>query len=376
MPRKLFLRLDRTTLLADDRKAIVGCDSVTHVDEPEDCFQYSFNPTDLDHALLLLGENKSRFGFDLWHYLHSAHGFFGQTNPGFVLMPESTPDFKRRFSEDLGVAIGSMLLVDSLSLRWETICQIPVNKKLDKHGKTPDFIGFDITGRKRVYECKGTTAPHDVDKHRQKAKSQLSEHKEANVTKFAMVTYVPTSARLIPPYLFVSDPPIPLKLLTEPLAAGLHCLLAFQFAGLDGMIGSLQSALSLRYKIDEMAASGEEPSWEDENELIILNAQCVAESNALSQQNDLLDFQGDRFAGTWREAEDQKRKLRVFTGVSTSHIIEVAQAISSASDPQRPFHTPSLANPTTATDDNQHFSLFSDGTLLLITQSPSESEQK
>jgi hypothetical protein len=376
MPRKLFLRLDRASLHADDRTAIAGCDSVAHVDEPEDCFQYSFDPTHLDHALLLLGENKSRFGFDLWHYLYSAQGFFGQTNDGFVLMPDSTPDFKRRFSEDLGVAIGSMFLVDTLSLKWETICQIPINRKLDKHGKTPDFIGFDTTGRKRVYECKGTTAPHDVDKHRQKAKSQLAEHKEANVTKFAMVTYVPTSARLIPPYLFVSDPPILLPTLTERLAAGLHYLLAFQFAGLDGIIEPLRSALALRYKIDASEAVGDVATWQDEQDLATQNSQLVAAANALSQQSGLVAFQGQQFAGTWREAEDQKRKLRAFTGVSTSHVIELASAVCAAPDPQRPFNTPSFSSLRTANADDQHFSLFSEGTLLLIEPSAAEAERK
>src|SRR5690348_4860951 len=106
MTRKLFLRLDQGTLTSQDFTSLVGAPCVTDIDPSDSYYQYTFETVALDHALLLFGINKSRFGFDLFHYLYSAQGFFGQTNEGMVVMPDSGPDFKRRYSEDLGVAIG------------------------------------------------------------------------------------------------------------------------------------------------------------------------------------------------------------------------------------------------------------------------------
>ena len=367
MTRKLFLRLDRGSLTGDDMKAFASAPPVSEVDSDEDCFQYTFEPVVLDHVLLLLGENKSRFGFDLWHYIHSAHGFFRQTSDGFVVMPDSTPDFKRRYSEDLGIAIGSLSLVDAIGLKWETVSQIPTNKRPDKHAKVPDFVGFDTNSQKRVYECKGTTRPQDVDKHRQKAKDQLADHSEANVSKLAMVTYIPTSSKLIPPYLFVSDPPIPLSFMTEAMAMGLHYLLACQFAGIDSLIEPLQQALAQQYHIKEILANGGEPSWQAGHDLDELHAQITALAGQLAQQENLQEFHEQQFAGIWRDAEDRQRKVRVFSGVSTRQVAEVAAAFTSQSSAQQPFTAPRCQSESVLCGGEEElFSLFSDGTLLLI----------
>ena len=371
MPRTLFLRLDPSSLQGDDITAITTSPKVCPVDARENCFQYSFESIDLDHAMLGLGQNKARFGIDLWHYLHSAQGFFGRTDDGFIIMPASTPDFKRRYSEDLGVAVGSLLLAESLALKWETISQIPTNSKLDKHAKTPDFCGFCMDNRKVVYECKGTTAPDDVDKHRRKAKDQLSDHVELNVNKFALVTYVPTSARLIPPYVFVSDPPISAPLITEPLSVGLHYVLVLQFAGLEELVEPLRSALAMRYRIAEAESNGDEPSWHDRHESENLNGEFVAAVNIVLRQTEIVEYAGQQFVGTWRFAEDERRKIRVFLGVSTDQIVNVARALATPVDSQRPFVAPRFQLPS-AIQNPKVTSLFSDGSLLLIEPPPAE----
>lgn len=369
MARKLFLRLDQGSLSGDDIAAIINSSPVSTVDSGENCFQFSFPAVVLDHALLLLGGNNSRFGFDLWHYLYSARGFFSQTADGLLVMPDSTPDFKRRYSEDLGVAVGSLLMVESLDVKWETIAQIPTNKRLTKRAKTPDFIGFDSTGRKRVYECKGTTQPHDVDKHRQKAKQQLADHHEANVTKFAAVTYVPTSPKLIPPFLFVSDPPAALSLMTETLATGIHYLQVCEFAALDRLTEPLHQAIALRLAVEEKIASGEEPDWQMQHNRDAAMRQCKEVVGIISQQSDLTEFQGHRFAGIWRSAQEKDTKIKVLTGVSVDQLTDVVDALSARPDTQEPakaprFQTDSVMHGTNRTS----FSLFSDGTLLLFEQ--------
>lgn len=365
MPRKLFLRIDRGTIAADDGTAMSGSQHVTLVDLPEDCFQYTFESIALDHALLLLGENKSRFGFDLWHYVQSAHGLFGHISDGFVVMPNGSPDFKRRFSEDLGVAIGALFLAHTIELRLETVAQIPTNARLDKHAKIPDFVGFDLARRKRVFECKGTTAPDDVDKHRQKAKSQLAAHVEGNVTKFATVTYVPTSPKLIPPFIFVSDPPIPLPRLSLAVATGLHLLLALEFASVEAPVTQLRKMLSTWVKIDQSIADGEEVAAQLEDLLIAEKAGMLSAIQEGIEQVSEMQIDGRRIVGVDRIAENQGQKVKVFTGIDADHTIAVAQALAS-SDSETEVRGLSPMKGTSTGSQDGTFSKFSDGTVLFV----------
>ena len=366
MQSKLFVRIDRGSIARDDFAAMTSAHRITNVDVHEDCFQYGFDSITLDHALLLLGQNKSRFGFDLWPYLHSAHGLFGRIADGFVVMPSGSPDFKRRYSEDLGVAIGSLFLAHTIGVRLETVAQIPTNARLEKHAKVPDFIGFDGANLKRVFECKGTTAPDDVDKYRQKAKSQLADHHEANVTKFATVTYVPTSSKLIPPFIFVSDPPIPLPILSLPVATGLHFVLMLEYAGLEAAVEPLRGMLASWVKMEQLSADGDRISFE-------LNADIEEQkqrfrsvlTNAVERAGSM-EVKGRRFVGITRSAENQGKKVKVFMGVDADHAILLANTLAgSGSDAGGPLPQYQADATVTGVQDG-NFSLLSDGSLLHV----------
>lgn len=368
MAIKLFLRLDRGSLSSDDITLFASASTVTNVDMEEDCFQIGVDSATLDHASLLLGHNNSRFGFDLWHYLHSAKGFIDHISEGFLAMPDSTPDFKRRFSEDLGVAIGSLLLVEALGVKWQTIAHIPTNKSLEKHAKTPDFVGFDESGAKRVFECKGTTAPQDVDKHRQKAKEQLGAYEEAGVTKLATVLYIPASPKLIPPFMFVSDPVIELPLIREAIATGIHYLKAFQFSQLDELIQPLRQSLAQRYKIEESANTADGIRWADDRKLRDLNNRFVGLAQKLEEEQDRLHtFNGESYIGTWRNTEYKQRKIRIFTGLGLSQLNRFTKAIATT-ERQATFSLEPW-RPTTLESNETvplRHSVFSDGTLFLV----------
>lgn len=366
MPRKLFLRIDRGSIAGTDLSAMMSASQITNVDVPEDCFQYGFDSITLDHALLLLGENKSRFGFDLWHYLHSAHGLFGHIADGFVVMPNGSPDFKRRYSEDLGVAIGSLFLAHTIDLRLETVAQIPTNARLDKHAKVPDFVGFDGTNRKRVYECKGTTAPDDVDKHRQKAKSQLADHHEANVTKFATVTYVPTSSKLIPPFIFVSDPPIPLPRMSRAVVTGLHLVLTLEFSGLQSPVEPLRQMMASWVKLEQTLADGEGMNFRSRSDFQDQQRSFLATLTSAIDLADVIQMEQRRVAGVFRTAENQGRKIKAFTGVDVDHAIAVANALATI-EPEATFQIPQYQTEATHTGrQDGTFSRFSDGTILYV----------
>lgn len=330
----------------------------------------------IDHAVLLLGEHKARLGFGLWHYLQSASALFSQTDNGFVGLPDGSAEFKRRFAEDLGVALGSLLMVQTLNVKWETVAQIPTNKKsLKKHAKTPDFVAFDHSGRKRVFECKGTTQPHDVDKHRLKAKQQLGDHQEANVSKFATVAYIPAASRLIPPFLFVSDPSVPLPSMTEAVAAGIHYLKVCEFAGLESLAEPLDTGLAQRLAIEDLIRQGESLKWQIERDFRSQWQQINGVVEQIAQRNDLVEFQGQRFAGEWRDAAEKGNKLRAFTGVSVEQLEKVCGELGTYPKAVAQFRAPRFQEQSALFsepgDQKEHqsvFSLFSDGTLLLVEQ--------
>lgn len=97
-------------------------------------------------------------------------------------------------------------MVQSLQLKWETITQIPQNKKLSK--KTPDFLGFNLNAERFIYESKGTTQPQTVENVMSKALEQSKGYPETATGKFAIVSYFPTGDKSMPPFTFVADPPI------------------------------------------------------------------------------------------------------------------------------------------------------------------------
>lgn len=366
MPSKLFLRIDRGSISPADFLAMTTATQVHSIDAPEDCFQFSFERICLDHAMLLLGENKSRFGFDLWHYLHSAHGFFGRISDGFVVMPNGTPDFKKRYSEDLGVAIGTLLLVNCIDLRLETVAQIPTNTRLDKHAKVPDFVGFDGAKCKRVYECKGTTASDQIDKQRQKAKSQLADHHEANVSKFAIVTYVPTSFKLIPPYIFVSDPPIALPQLSLAVATGLHLLLVLEFSGLETPINPLRQMLATWVKHEQILSDGGEIAYRARLDFEKKKQKFGSEITTAVEQAVKIPVEDRQFAGVKRTSENQEKKVEVFTAVDANYVLEVANALANGG-PKQNFAPPTYQNARSEIGKKVgNYSQFSDGSLLYV----------
>ncbi|HKU74084.1 MAG TPA: hypothetical protein VJR02_09205 [Pyrinomonadaceae bacterium] len=377
MTRKLFLRLDQGTLPPQDYTAIAGASSVTSIDTSDHYYQYALETITLDHALLLFGTNKSRFGFDLFHYLHSAQGFFGQTDEGMIVMPDSTPDFKRRYSEDLGVALGILLAADTLTLQIESVTQIPTNQRLDKYAKTPDFIGFDGNNRKRVIECKGTTLPQDIDKHRQNAKNQLASHQENGVPKFAMVTYIPSSTKLIPAFMFVSDPPIPLPAISRVLAIGLHYVTVFEFAGIPQLADSLRQVLIEQLRYDQTIAGGKRSTYFTRLELSNAMDSFGQAVSRFLEHRFKVDLGGAEFIGTWRTTLDHNRTVWAFTGVSTQQLYKLQTALKNSIEPNNVFELPSFRIDQAALRaEQQYLSLFSDGTILFVTSiEPDKSQQ-
>ncbi|HEX4142962.1 MAG TPA: hypothetical protein VHY91_05390 [Pirellulales bacterium] len=368
MNRKVFLRIDRDSLHPDDLSGVTEAASIAPVDSPESCFAFSFDEMDLDHACLLLGRNKERFGHDLRHYVRSACGFFQDTPDGFVTMPDVGADFKRRFSEDLGVSIGTLFMVQAVRLRWETVAHIPGTKTLKGPGKTPDFVGFSVGGRKRVYECKGTTQPQDVDTVRHKAKEQLAAHREDDVRKWALVTYLPTSTKLIPPFLFVSDPPSDLPNVSLDLCIGIHYSMVAEFSGFEQTLDALKALLTLRVQLSQYSSNGGEPPWKVRGQYRPLAEKLLDTYQAEQPRIRRTVVNGEQFIGVVRAITIGQQVTKVFTGVRVAQFEAVLQMLQQApgSAPSEGSQSVIAGQSMGLSIKSERFSMFSDGTLFLI----------
>lgn len=363
MTRNIFLRLDHDSIPSNDIQKILDSNAIVEIDAPENCFSFAFDELELDHAVALLSSKPERFGHDIRHYLRSASGFFKDVPHGFVSMPDAGPDFKKRFSEDLGVSIGALFMMKSFGIKCETIAHIPTNKTLKGLEKTPDFAGFDSENQKMVFECKGTTRPDQIDKFRHDAKVQLGNHTEPEVPKIALVTYIPVSTKLIPPYLFVSDPPIDPVNLTQVMCLGLHYILVCNFSGLEKTSAALRDFMAIR-----LSLKGITPDSRTYRKA--LTQYRPASENLLDtfskdkNEKDNIFLEGRRFIGTWRTFKHGEKLVKVFTGVEEIQMSNVIDILSKL--PEQDGSAIAILGNRESISVKDRYSLFSDASLFMV----------
>lgn len=221
---------------------------------PTGSFFLRFSPEIFLHAYVLLGESPQRFGSDLSLYLATVNSFFDKSSTvqtGFVsLVGITQTDTKKRLSEDLGVALSSLFMVEAFGVTWDTIAQIPQNSKLSK--KRPDFECFDTAGNRHLFEAKGTTVLAGVDKALTNAIAQVKKYPESSNTKLAVVSFLSADDRLFPSQTFVVDPPtLPDNIPpTKRVAQLLHGEKILQFAGLSQTGAAYMKALSVKLRAE------------------------------------------------------------------------------------------------------------------------------
>jgi len=99
----------------------------------ENIYIFEYDDVVFTHALMLLGRNSNRFGYDLQDYLNNVIFRLGKTpNNPHITIDFGSSDFKRRASEDFGVGLSSLFMVELFNLRWENISHIPRNKNISK----------------------------------------------------------------------------------------------------------------------------------------------------------------------------------------------------------------------------------------------------
>jgi hypothetical protein len=329
--------------------------------------RFDAHPLSVAHALLLLGTDPERFSTNLTYYLESAKTFLNYAHPGLLRLPAgSTPDFKKRFAEDLGVSIGTLFLAHTIALRIDTVTQIPTNKRLDRHAKVPDFLGFDNSNNKWVYECKGTTQPNNIDEQRSKAKKQLNDYPDKGPKKLALCLYIPLDNSLLPPFLFVSDPPGPLTNISSWIAFALHFYIALKYSSFDETAEAYRNAIALdveyRLKRDSNAYLSGVFSDKAARARLKIQESWLKETNGC----DTISIDGRLFVGKERPPGKSVGGIRIFTGIDKVHADKVIGLIAST-------HIGEDNDPPRHSDGMQEFSVgdgkasvFPDGTILML----------
>lgn len=199
----------------------------------DDVYLYEYDAAVLSHALLLLGQNPVRFGYDISHYLTSAALFYSRRSTAQRVSIDFGPsDFKKRMAEDVAIAQASIFMTSSYGVLWETIAQIPENRKLSK--MRPDFEGFSANGDRSLFEVKGTTVTKNVEPAIVRGVDQVKRYPEAAVRKMVIASYFSCDSRSFPNFMFVIDPEMPDVVLPDrDTAILLHQIKTLEFLKLD-----------------------------------------------------------------------------------------------------------------------------------------------
>ncbi len=325
---------------------------------PVDCNIYlaTFNPIVFGHASLLLGKNPNRFGYDLSTYLATLELFFRRKpQEGFLTINSGSSDFKKRLAEDIGAGLAALFMVMSFEIGWETISQIPQNRKLSKY--TPDFLGLTKNDERFIFEAKGTTQPGAVEGAMSKALTQAKSYPEEAVNKFAIVSYFPSSVKQVPPVTFVADPAI-----SDTFPPGrenstlLHYAKVLEYAGLAQTRAAYEHLLSIGFDIERKESGAMHSAYKPYllrgpiNEIQTVFSSEVGEENRLSWRDRM-------FVGWRRSASRRDERLSIFLGVDEKYISRILQ-----------LETDIPASEDVHVEDEREIaSVFSDGTILRIT---------
>lgn len=229
---KTLLRFDARSVASTVISQVLAANpAIRQVDD--DVYLYEYAPMVLSNALLLLGQNPVRFGYDISHYLASAALFYSRQNaPQRVAIDFGPSDFKKRMAEDIAIAQSSIFMTASFGVQWQTIAQIPENRKLSR--MRPDFEGFDASGNRSLFEVKGTTVTRNAEPAIARGVDQVKRYPESAIRKLVIASYFSCDSRCFPNFMFIIDPEMPDVVLPDrDSAISLHQIKTLEFLKLD-----------------------------------------------------------------------------------------------------------------------------------------------
>ncbi len=359
---KTFVNLDSTTISTALHNQIKTSNPLLSLVEGN-LYLFEFSDVVFTHALLLMGQNPNRFGYDLSHYINSTIFFFKNLNTSpFIVLATGSSDFKRRASEDLGVGLSSLFMVKSFDLQWESICQIPQNKKIAK--LTPDFLGFDKSGNKFIYESKGTTQPDKIEATMNKALAQAKGYPVSACQKMSIVSYLPSGTKSFPSYTFVADPPAPIISIFPPdisHSVMLHYLKVLEYAGFENTSALYRNWLRVQFKFD--LKEDKERIFRFDNDRIEadnLNEQAVTTFNNELQTQSQYQWHGRTFYGRNTTTRIGEMSVNIFMGVEPDYVYNGLKHYNEIRSRENELEE----------RESETVSVFSDGTIFRISTNP------
>lgn len=359
---KTFINLDSTTITPALHNQIRTSNSFLSTVEGN-LYLFEFSDVVFSHALLLMGQNPNRFGYDLSHYINSTIFFFKNLNASpFIVLATGSSDFKRRASEDLGVGLSSLFMVKSFGLQWETISQIPQNKKIAK--LTPDFLGFDKPGNRFIYESKGTTQPDKIETTMNKALAQAKGYPLTTSQKMSIVSYFPSGTKSFPSYTFVADPPAPIINIFPPdisHSTMLHYLKVLDYSGFKNTTNIYRDLLRVQFKFD-LKGDEEGPYGFDSDRIEAdnLREQAVTSFNNELQTQTQFEWHRRTFYGRNITTRIGELPVNIFMGVEPNYVYNGLKSHSEITSAENEFQEGATESVST----------FSDGTVFRISTNP------
>lgn len=354
---KTFIYLDGETI-KDNLKNQISANNNSLKLVENNLYLFEFDDVVFAHALLLMGQHPNRFGYDLSHYISSAVYFFKKLNTdGFIQLAIGSSDFKRRAAEDLGVSVSSLFMVQSFGLRWETIAQIPLNRKFSKY--TPDFFGFDHNRNRFIYESKGTTHSEKIELTMDKALQQAKSYPESATNKIGIVSFFPSGKKTFPSFTFVADPPVSISNVfppDEPHSIMMHYLKVLEYSGFEETRNAYEDLLKAKFKIDRSKEEEFALSYRDELDLEKLQKQVLTLYRAEVKNRSQYEWREYLFVGRLVKIDLEDVSLEIFMGVEIK-TLETILSLNSA--------IPKFENLKEQREQERN-NLFSDGTLFRI----------
>jgi hypothetical protein len=331
-------------------------------DVEEEIFIFRFDDMRFFHALSLLGKNPSRLGFDIGYYLNGVEYLLGKLPYyPYISVDFGPSDLRRRASEDFGVGLSSLFMVDSFAVEWQNISQIPKNKKLNNF--TPDFVAFS-GNTKYIFESKGTTQPQKVSELMNKAIEQKKCSGEETEASFGFVSYFPNSKKIFPSFMFIADPPFTgkFRFLGTWGTIMLHYKNVLEFSHfertLPAFLGVIrQKILAESYKEEKMRPNANNKELKYKKELEKLRTMTAemrklfeGESKQLTRQI----FEEKEFIGYQKKIKMEEQSLSLFLGVESSIIETIINLNAKAK----------FLKNTLLEEKRRRVSVFSDGTIF------------
>ena len=322
-----------------------------------DDYLLSVNPSVFVHAHMLLGGHPTRYGMDLSHYLTGIIDYFNrQTDKRTITLDFGSTDFKRRISEDMGVAIASLIMVTLYKLKWHTISQIPANNSLYK--KRPDFEGFDINGDRHIYESKGTSRIENVSKFIDKALTQVKSYPEPALSKMAIVTYICNNSKAFPSYTFMIDPTMPDCIPPdEEHSIQLHDEKVLQYMGASNAAKLYLEYLKWKFRLDKILSHENIITRREriKDKVRISHDVFRSEFNNYINKSEMYNYNGNQYRGISHKIKVNNNNITLYFGVTDGAIEEIAMGAPRKFIQDKHDQT-----------DKEYTSVLSDGTLLLF----------